>query len=69
MFITGWSASNSVPYMRTLWARSKSDIFFGNHGSSNSEKSVNEKKIYIFFICEKKQRENNIQIQNKLSVN
>lgn len=32
---TGWSASNSEPYIRTRFAHlSKSEIFFGNHGTS-----------------------------------
>lgn len=35
--LTGWSASSSVPYMRTLWEHlSNSEIFRGNHGTSSS---------------------------------
>lgn len=33
---TGWSASNSEPYIRTRFAHlSKSEIFFGNQGTSH----------------------------------
>lgn len=34
--LTGWSASSSVPYMRTRWEHlSNSEIFRGNHGTSS----------------------------------
>ena len=35
--LTGWSASSSEPYMRTLWEHlSNSEIFRGNQGTSSS---------------------------------
>lgn len=32
--LTGWSASNSEPYIKTRWALSRSEILRGNHGIS-----------------------------------
>lgn len=54
-WLTGWSASSSVPYMSTRWLRSRSEIFRGNHGIS--PKSISWKLV--------KEKDNNNEANQK----
>lgn len=47
---TGWSASKSEPYIRTRLAHlSKSEIFFGNQGTSYISKKREKEKTRLLY--------------------